>query len=308
MRLSYLFLSCLIFIASCVEKNEFTTVLGTDPLNQNGEIFISEDGEEYWMGCENSYCYGFAAGAPESEKTLQNLAIPTNLPASFDLSSFLPEIGNQGRLGSCTAWATAYYGRSLLFNFAENSSRTQGVRLSPSYIYNQLTQGQCKGTSIAQSLQLLVDQGSSEWDLFPYQATGCNLQPTANQRDNANNFKMGDFKILSGINLVDEVKTLITQGKPVVVAMGLDPEFGKKDSFGLSAYRPHQVQKEKIFGSHAMLVVGYSNQYKAFKLVNSWGEGWGDGGFVWVDYEAFENVFDVNNPFRVLCQALVGMN
>lgn len=298
----------LFFLSSCLDKNEFTTVLGTDPLTQNGEVFISEDGEEYWMGCENSYCYGFSAGAPESEKNLQNLVIPQNLPTSFDLSNFLPEVGNQGRLSSCTAWATTYYGRSLLYNYSENNSRVQGVQLSPSFIYNQITKGQCKGTSIPQSLQLLVDQGASELEIFPYQSTGCNLQPNAVHRANASNFKMNDFKFLSGENLVAEVKTLITMGNPVVVAMGLDPEFGKKDELGLSAYRPHQVKKDKIFGAHAMLVVGYSDQYKAFKLVNSWGEGWGDQGFVWVDYEAFENVFDVNNPFRVLCQALVGVN
>jgi len=298
----------IIALTGCLEKNEFATVLGTDPLTQNGEVFIAEDGEEYWMGCENSYCYGFSAGAPESEKTLQNLVIPNNLPAAFDLSNFLPEVGNQGRLGSCTAWATTYYGRSLLYNYSENNSRSQGVQLSPSFVYNQITKGQCKGTSISQSLQLLVDQGASELEVFPYQSTGCNLQPSAEQRANASNFKMNDFKFLSGENLVSEVKTLITQGNPVVVAMGLDPEFGKKDAMGLSAYRPHPVQKEKIYGAHAMLVVGYSDQYKAFKLVNSWGEDWGDEGFVWVDYEAFENVFDVNNPFRVLCQALVVMN
>jgi len=308
MKLSYLFLACLIFIASCIEKNEFATVLETDPLTQNGEIFIDESGEEYWMGCENSYCYGFSGVAPDGDKTLQNLTIPNNLPATFDLSSFLPEVGNQGRLGSCTAWATVYYGRSLLFNYGGGSSRTQGVRLSPSYIYNQITQGQCKGTSIARSLQLMVNEGASEWDVFPYQSTGCNVQPTADQRDNASNYKMGNYKILSGVNLVAEVKTLLTQGKPVVVAMGLDREFGKKDGMGLSAYRPHQVKKAEIYGAHAMLVVGYSDQFKAFKLVNSWGEGWGDNGFVWVDYEAFDNVFDLNNPFRVLCQAFVGMN
>lgn len=308
MKISNLFLVWLIFVASCIEKNEFTSLLSTDPLTQNGEVFVSEDGEEYWMGCENSYCYGFSGGAPEGSRTLQNLAIPANLPASFDLSNFLPEVGNQGRLGSCTAWATAYYGRSLLFNYVENSSRTQEVRLSPSYIYNQITKGQCKGTSIVRSLQLLVDEGVSEWEVFPYQSTGCNLQPNSAQRTNASNYKMGDFKLLSGDNLVAEVKTLIIQGSPVVVAMGLDPEFGKKDEMGLSAYRPHQVIKDKIYGAHAMLVVGYSDQYQAFKLVNSWGDGWGDGGFVWVDYAAFENVLDVNNPFRVLCQALVLMN
>lgn len=298
----------LFLLGGCLDKNEFASVLSSDPLSKDGEIFIAEDGEEYWMGCENSYCYGFSAGAPESTKTLQNLAIPTNLPVAFDLSGFLPEVGNQGRLGSCTAWATTYYGRSLLFNYNERNARTQSIRLSPSYIYNQITQGECKGTSIARSLQLLVDEGASEWEVFPYQSTGCNLQPSTEQRANASNFKMKDFKILSGENMVAEVKTLITQGNPVVVAMGLDPEFGKKDELGLSAYRPHQVVKEKIFGAHAMLVVGYSDQYQAFKLVNSWGEGWGDGGFVWVDYEAFENVFDLQNPFRVLCQAMVVMN
>lgn len=308
MRKTLYLLFFLFLLSGCLEKNEFTALLSTDPLTQNGEVFISEDGEEYWMGCENSYCYGFSGAPPNADKTLQDLTIPSNLPALFDLSRFLPEVGNQGRIGSCTAWATAYYGRSLLFNYGESTSRTQEVRLSPSYIYNQITQGQCKGTSIFRSLQLLVDQGASEWEAFPYQSTGCNIQPTANQRNNASNYKLKDFKILSGINLVAEVKTLITQGNPVVVAMGLDPEFGKKDSFGLSAYRPHQVIKDKIYGAHAMLVVGYSDQYQAFKLVNSWGGGWGDDGFVWVDYAAFENVFDVNNPFRVLCQALVVMN
>lgn len=55
MKSSYLFLACLIFIASCIEKNEFASVLETDPLTKNGEIFIDESGEEYWMGCENSW-------------------------------------------------------------------------------------------------------------------------------------------------------------------------------------------------------------------------------------------------------------
>lgn len=298
----------LLLLTGCLEKNEFASYLGTDPLTQNGEVFITEEGEEYWMGCENSYCYGFSGGPPDGVKTLQNLVIPSNLPSSYDLSSFLPEVGNQGRLGSCTAWATAYYGRSLLYNIGTTTTRTQEVRLSPSYIYNQLTKGQCQGTSISKSLQLLVDEGTSEWEVFPYQATGCNLQPTSTQRSNASNYRLSDFKILSGENLVNEAKTLLTQGNPIVVAMGLDPEFGEKDEFGLSAYRPHQVDKEKIFGAHAMLVVGYSDQYHAFKLVNSWGEDWGDQGFVWVDYAAFENVFDQKNPFRVLCQALVVLN
>ena len=54
-----------------------------------------------------------------------------------------------------------------------------------------------------------------------------------------------------------------------------------------------------------MLVVGFSDEYNAFKLVNSWGEDWGDNGFVWIDYQAFENVSAPSASFRVINQAYV---
>jgi hypothetical protein len=43
-------------------------------------------------------------------------------------------------------------------------------------------------------------------------------------------------------------------------------------------------------GGHAMLVVGYDDSKKAFKLLNSWGTNWGDHGYTWVDYEFFRHV------------------
>jgi hypothetical protein len=39
------------------------------------------------------------------------------------------------------------------------------------------------------------------------------------------------------------------------------------------------------WGGHAMLMVGYDDTKKAFRVKNSWGSGWGDNGYVWMSYD-----------------------
>jgi C1A family cysteine protease len=38
-------------------------------------------------------------------------------------------------------------------------------------------------------------------------------------------------------------------------------------------------------GSHAMVAVGFDDDRKAFRIQNSWGRGWGDGGYGWFGYD-----------------------
>lgn len=47
----------------------------------------------------------------------------------------------------------------------------------------------------------------------------------------------------------------------------------------------------KIIGSHAVTLVGYSDEEERFKFVNSWGECWGDEGFGSLPYEFFDRWF-----------------
>ena len=54
-----------------------------------------------------------------------------------------------------------------------------------------------------------------------------------------------------------------------------------------------------------MLVVGYDDDMNAFKVVNSWGKGWGNDGFVWIDYKAFKEAGDAISDFQVLCEAWI---
>jgi hypothetical protein len=43
-------------------------------------------------------------------------------------------------------------------------------------------------------------------------------------------------------------------------------------------------------GGHAMLVVGYDDARGAFKVINSWGQGWGEAGYGWISYDLFPRV------------------
>ncbi|MDN3205912.1 C1 family peptidase [Algoriphagus sediminis] len=303
-RSLFLFLAVSI-LASC--QDETVILVPIDPLTVESEVFVSDSGEEFFMGALTSFCYGFAGSANIHENSLVDYPIPDNLPSEVDLSNFLPPVGNQGRLPSCTAWATTYYGRSLQVNI-QNAARTnKKVAFSPSFIYNQMTEGNnCIPTSVQFAMEKLVSEGALGLDLFPYQAEGCDELPKEENQILAQEYRLNGFKVLTGENMISEMKALLNDQNPVVITMGLDLEFGKKDDAGLSAYRPHRVVPKDIQGAHAMLVVGYSDENNAFKVVNSWGEGWGDAGFFWADYDAFEDVLNPDKEFRVLCEAVVG--
>ncbi|MDN3595719.1 C1 family peptidase [Zunongwangia endophytica] len=272
-----------------------------DPIDDNQ--FITEDGEIFSTGLE---CTGTGNYSSDGD-VLSVLVIPENLPEEFDLSEMLPPVGDQGQLGSCSSWAVSYYLKSFQ-EYLENDLPYSAATLrSPSFTYNQLTMGECGGTSIAATLDLVQEQGVCSLASFPYDDSDCAEQPNEAQIADALEAQISEFKSLSGENMTAEMKTLLTRQQPILIGAYLSSEFGKTDNFGLAAYREHVVN----YGNgdcHAMLVVGYSDEYNAFKVVNSWGENWGSDGFVWIDYAAFENASDPSANFRVINNAYVAYN
>ena len=260
-----------------------------------------DDGSELATGVT---CIGNGDYGIDMDNILVDFNIPEDLPNDFDLSSFLPPIRSQEEQGSCVSWAISYYMKSMQEKIQYGAAFTTANITSPAYTYNQITQGNCTGTLLVETLNLLKNKGVCSWSSFPYTATNCDVQPTPNQDEQALQNRISDYKSLSGENMVNEMKGLIHTQTPIIIAAYLSSEFGKVDDFGLTAYRAHAVNYG-LDRCHAMLVVGYSDNYNAFKVVNSWGKNWGDNGFVWIDYEAFENVSDLTADFRVINQAYV---
>jgi len=292
---------------SCIKDPVDLTVFGADedeeidnidePENTQEEgTFTDENGNVFYTGlsCDHG-SPGYGAG----DNVLEDLEIPSDLPMTFDLSELLPPVDSQGSMGSCVSWAISYYMKSM----QEHIETGILTRLSPAYTYNQISQGVCGGTALVETLEILKEKGVSSWSSFPYTDTDCTTQPDDAHHEDAVINKIADYKGLSGENMVNEIKTLITQQTPIIIAVSLSDQFGRIDDFGGAAYRPHIVDYAKT-SCHAMLVVGYDNLQNAFKVVNSWGTDWGNGGFVWIDYKAFENV-DTTAAFRVINAAYI---
>ena len=45
------------------------------------------------------------------------------------------------------------------------------------------------------------------------------------------------------------------------------------------------IPGEACLGGHALLLVGYNEEEQGFIFRNSWGEGWGDKGYGYIQYE-----------------------
>jgi len=44
-------------------------------------------------------------------------------------------------------------------------------------------------------------------------------------------------------------------------------------------------------GSHCVSLFGYDDNKQEFKFLNSWGQGWGDGGWGYIDYRTFQSTW-----------------
>lgn len=300
-RLSY-FLILFIALASCESSFNFDELEGErDSVDNEGDPVIEnpvDDGTREF-GLDNSYCYGFSL--PDEDIAIIDIDI--DYPETHDLSQFLPPVDTQGNQGSCVAWATGYYLKSFQENYqnSRNGLAAPTVILSPSFIFNQIKISPCSGSQIADALDLLQVSGTPEWTIMPYNENDCDTQPSDLQRTLAEPNRIASYFYLNGEFLLEQTKAFLLNNQPVVIAVSIDRNYFGANENGAAVYRKFK----KVDGAHAMLVVGYDDAMNAFKVVNSWGRDWGNEGFVWIDYTAFEEANDPNSDFKILCEAWI---
>lgn len=215
-----------------------------------------------------------------------------NIPAFYMLE--MPPVGNQGGEGSCVAWATAYACRS--YQRDENYYNTNGTMdyskvCSPEYVYNQIKVGGCADgayfvshSGYTGALDLLKAQGVCSWADMPYSDNGCSTLPNTNQQSAAQGNKISQFERIVDFT-TNNLKILLLNRYPIIIGARLDQGFmGADENFIWDGSNGGFV------GNHAMVVCGWDDNKNAFKLINSWGENWGDNGFTWLDYNYFSTV------------------
>lgn len=236
-------------------------------------------------------------------------ADPSSLPASVDLSSYLPPIGNQGNFGTCVAWATAYNCKTALeaikFNLSQSQLQNPAYQLSARYLFTALPDNEkgdnCNGTDFTPAMNLMLEQGVATKAVVPYENLGnCaqNLKDPSWDAD-ASKHKIKYFRRLDADKVT--VKQALAAKIPVVLGAKLDDSFMRWNSE--TVYQTATgYDATGIHAYHAMCIVGYDDNRGprgAFKVVNSWGNSWGADGFIWVDYNFMFNGFSFNNNFFI---------
>lgn len=93
-----------------------------------------------------------------------------SLPSSVDLSqsNFFPCIRSQGRIGSCTAWATTYYqfGYQVAKMNSWNAKNDSTKQFSPRWTYNLVNGGEDSGSSLLECYRILSNHGAVRYSQF----------------------------------------------------------------------------------------------------------------------------------------------
>jgi len=223
-------------------------------------------------------------GCPDTAPTTTVLPPPpTTLPSSYQLIT--PPVGYQGSEFSCAAFATInarsveqfYKTNASAYSFSSNV-------FSPEFLYNQTKiSSDCgSGTGITLALDFMKNTGVCTWQSMPYSdVNGCSLLPTAYQLSEAAAYKISSYsKLVSSDQTA--IKTMLVNKHAIITSVDLDQSFINAGS--------NFIWKSYTTGrsiSHALIICGYDDARHAYKVMNSWGTGWGDAGYSWIDYDFF---------------------
>lgn len=220
-------------------------------------------------------------------------------PSKLLLTEYLPPVGMQGDQGSCAAWATAYY----VYSYASFSQRklpmdkrtSSEFIFSPAFVYNQLNGGQDKGLLIHEVFELLRDKGCATLSTSPYSDKDYTTQPTSQAQEEAQRFKARGIACLyKGAEAgepadPEALKMYLSEAqRPFVISIPIFSDFPSGpvgDDFVYNTDLPFDLME----GRHAVAIVGYDDEKHAFRMVNSWGTGWGNQGFLWLSEDFVKN-------------------
>lgn len=257
--------------------------------------------------------------APDSTTTGAMGAIPAQVDNST-LSAF-PKVGNQGSQNSCVAWATTYYQMShevCLALGCDNKNLNTKV-YSPRWTYNMINSGVNSGSYFSDAFALQANHGASLLSQLPYSASdyrGWDL--------NSENWRTAISSRMSSSQSVSinsdaafaNVRQLLLNGHILVIGTYITSwQFKTVAANPNSAQNPFVGQAIATYvngtaGAHATTIVGYDDsiwtdinansvvdagELGAFKIANSWGAAWRNGGYAWAAYDAFRATSTVPN-------------
>ncbi len=210
-----------------------------------------------------------------------------DLPDALDWRAnggyYVTPVRNQGNCGSCWAFATAAALES--YNLIKDNTPGFDDNRAEEILLSCSGAGSCNGGYIGSASNYIRNTGLPPESYFPYTATSSD--------DSCSNALPGweDFTsridswlyITNSSVSVDSIKNALHMYGPLVTTLDVYNDFY---SYKNGVY---EYTTGKRLGGHAVLVVGYKDDPSVngggyFIVKNSWGTGWGEGGYFNIAY------------------------
>jgi C1A family cysteine protease len=254
--------------------------------------------------------YGWQRDLPDHRDRIYNLEEsvlrPPQLPSRFSLRKEMPMVYDQDELGSCTANAVAAV-------VEHREAREGKPRRTPSRLFIYYGEREIEGTiredsgaQIRDGIKVVATLGAPpEKPDWPYDIAKFADRPSKKAYADAKlNVAIRYQRIIPG-GAGAPIRTAVHSDHPVVFG------FAVPRSFEGAKWKPAEQAlslpgaSERFIGGHAVVIVGWDFSKRRFpvevvEIRNSWGGGWGDKGYFWMDARWFEPSAGLTGDFWVI--------
>lgn len=201
--------------------------------------------------------------------------------AKVDLRQYCSPVEDQGDLGSCNACAVVSALEFLMIKAGQPKKDLSALYV---YYYGRRLSGweqEDSGLLCHHATAAVMAYGACEDKLWPYRIERFKEEPPVSARENATRFDAVQYARLS---TGDEAKQSLAAGVPVLFGLDIPKPYyyaldGQARMPAVGTFDQHP------FTGHTMLVVGYDDTDRTWLAQNSWGEDYGERGFLRIPYD-----------------------
>lgn len=216
-----------------------------------------------------------------------------------DLRPYCPDVVDDATLGCSSVSAVAcLYDYMLMHRPARPSAPARQYppvsRLFGYYAAREAagTLGADSGCTLRQALKVLRATGMCEEAEHPFHTRHLHKTPALDTYDSAWAYPMVRYARVEPT--VEAIRRVLSARYPIACALPVYGcvEWGDTERTGQWPEPPTPgvtagtaaVTATRLRGGHAVVMVGYDDVQERFVVRNSWGRGWGDGGYGYVGY------------------------
>lgn len=205
---------------------------------------------------------------------------------SVDLrgSGFMPDVWDQGQLGSCVPNGT---GAAVSYDVAKQGGAKNTIPSRLFIYYNgrvlENTVNSDSGLTITDGAKSVNKYGAPPESDWPYNISQYTVKPPQQAYTDGSNSQVVKYARVP--QTTADMQATITAGYPIVVGFTVYESF-ESQTVADTGHVPMPAANEQTLGGHCVLIVGYQAD-GTWIVRNSWGSDWGDHGYCYFPQRYF---------------------